>query len=153
MSDTNTIPSFGAMLRGALGDAIIADAGDNFLQMCAEDIVFQFPFAPAGAVRELRGRDAMAAYLPKAGGLIDFESMSPALAHKSTDGETFVLEFSCRGKGAQTGERYDQDYISVVRVRNGRIAHYRDYWNPLVLLTAVGGIEHLKSGFEEFLDD
>ncbi|WP_299475818.1 nuclear transport factor 2 family protein [uncultured Roseibium sp.] len=153
MSDTNSIPSFGAMLRGALGDAIIARAGENFLEMCHEDIVFQFPFAPEGTVRELHGRDAMAAYLPKVGELIDFESMSPAIAHRSTDGVTFVLEFSCKGKGAKTGGRYDQDYISVIRLQNGRIVRYRDYWNPLVLLNAVGGLGRLKSGFEEFLDD
>ncbi len=151
MSDTNTIPSFGAMLRGALGDAIIADAGENFLDMCDEGIVFEFPFAPEGSVRELRGRDTMAAYLPKAGGLISFESMSPAVTHFAKDGETFVLEFSCKGKG-EAG-RYDQNYISVIEVQNGRITRYRDYWNPLVLLNAVGGVEVLKSKLGDFIDD
>ncbi|MEW2918410.1 nuclear transport factor 2 family protein [Ruegeria sp. ANG10] len=151
MSDTNTIPSFGAMLRDALGDAIIADAGENFLDMCDEDIVFEFPFSPEGSVRELRGRDAMAAYLPKAGGLISFESMSPAITHVARDGETFVLEFSCKGAG-EAG-RYDQNYISVIEVKDGRITRYRDYWNPLVLLNAVGGIEVLKSKLEDFIDD
>lgn len=153
MSDTNTIPSFGAMLRRALKDAIIAQAGEDFLEMCDENVVFQFPFAPDGAVRELRGRSALAAYLPKANALLGFESMSAALAHRSTDGETFFLEFTCKGQGVETGERYDQDYISVVRVQNGRIVQYRDYWNPLILLKAVGGAEKLKSAFEESLHD
>lgn len=151
MSDTSTIPSFGAMLRGALGDAINAEAGENFLDMCDKDIVFEFPFSPEGSVRELRGRDTMAAYLPKAGALIKFESMSPAVAHASSNGETFVLEFSCKGKG-EAGH-YDQNYVSVITVRNGRIVRYRDYWNPLVLLNAVGGIETLKSELGDFIND
>lgn len=150
MSDTDTIPSFGAMLRRALGDAIIAEAGEDFLDMCDEDIVFEFPFRPDGSVRELRGRDALAAYLPNVGKLISFESMSPAITHASADGETFVLEFSCKGKG--DAGRYDQDYISVIEVRNRRILRYRDYWNPLVLLNAVGGIDVLKSKLGEFID-
>lgn len=150
MSETNTIPSFGAMLRQTLGDAISAQAGENFLDMCAEDIVFQFPFAPDGAVRELRGRAALAAYLPKAGHLINFESMSPATTYRTEGGETFVLEFSCKGAGA--AGRYDQTYISVIHIRKERIVLYRDYWNPLVLLNAVGGIDELTSGFEEFID-
>jgi ketosteroid isomerase-like protein len=150
MSETNNIPSFGAMLRGALGDAINAEAGENFLDMCDEGIVFEFPFSPKGSVRELRGRDAMAAYLPKAGGLISFESMSPAVTHVAKDGETFVLEFSCKGEGK--AGRYDQNYISVIKVKNGRIVHYRDYWNPLVLLNAVGGIEALKFELGSFID-
>ncbi|WP_282027291.1 nuclear transport factor 2 family protein [Ruegeria faecimaris] len=150
MTDTNVIPSFGAMLRLALGDAITAEAGEEFFEMCAEDILFEMPFAPEGAVRELRGRDALLAYLPKAGELIAFESMSLANTHKSTDGETFTLEFTCTAANAETGTRYDQDFISVVRVGNGSIIHYRDYWNPLILLSAVGSAEKLKSHFEEF---
>ena len=152
MSDAETIPSFGAMLRLALGDALAADAGEDFLAMCDDDIVFQFPYAPPGTVTEVRGKDRLAAYLPKVGALIAFESMGTPITHASRDDETFVLEFSCTGSGAQTGARYDQDYISVIRVRNGRIVHYRDYWNPLILLEAAGGTETLTSNFQEFID-
>ena len=152
MSDAETIPSFGAMLRLALGDALAADAGEDFLVMCDDDIEFQFPYAPLGTVTEVRGKDRMAAYLPKVGALVAFESMGTPIVHACEDDETFVLEFSCRGSGAETGARYDQDYISVIRVRDGRIVHYRDYWNPLILLEAVGGLEKLKSNFQEFID-
>lgn len=152
MSDPSTIPSFGAMLRSALGDAVSPDAGEDFMAMCHDDIVFQFPYAPEGSVTELRGKDRLMAYLPKAGELIGFESMSAPTVHPSTDGKTFVIEFSCKGTGLETGNRYDQDYISVVRVENGLIVTYRDYWNPLVLLSAVGGADTLKSVFKEFID-
>ncbi|MDA4848580.1 nuclear transport factor 2 family protein [Hoeflea poritis] len=152
MSDAQTIPSFGAMLRVALGDALAADAGEDFLAMCDDDIVFQFPFAPPGTVTEVRGKVRMAAYLPKVGALLAFESMGTPITHAAMDGETFVLEFSCKGSGSETGARYDQNYISVIRVRDGRIVHYRDYWNPLILLEAVGGIETLTSNFQEFID-
>ena len=152
MSDAQTIPSFGAMLRLALGDALAADAGEDFLAMCDDDIVFQFPYAPLGTVTEVRGKDRLAAYLPKVGALVAFESMGKPTTHASRDGETYVLEFSCKGSGAETGARYDQDYISVIRIRDGRIVHYRDYWNPLILLEAIGGIETLTSSFREFID-
>lgn len=151
MPETSTIPSFGAMLRHALGDAIAADAGEDFLAMCDKDIVFEFPFAPVGTVTEVRGKERMAAYLRKVGALIVFEGMGAPVIHISQNGETYVLEFSCKGSGADTGLRYDQDYISVIRVREGRIVHYRDYWNPLILLEAVGGVETLTSDFEGFI--
>ncbi len=153
MSETNTIPSFGAMLRKALGDALVSDAGEDFLAMCAEDIVFQFPYAPMGTVTELRGRNTLAEYLPEIGAMITFESMNEPVTHPSKDGETFILEFSCRGSGTDTGARYDQQYISVIQLREGRIIHYRDYWNPLILLNAVGGVEVLKSHLEDFIHD
>lgn len=153
MPTIDTISSFGAMLRHALGDAVSADAGKDFLAMCAEDIRFDFPNAPVGTVSELRGKDALANYLPKVGALITFESMGMPTVHPSKDGETFILEFSCKARGTYTGVRYDQDYISVVRVQKGRIVHYRDYWNPLILLEAVGGLEPLTSNFQEFIND
>lgn len=152
MSDKHAIPSFGAMLRLALGDAIASDAGEDFLSMCAEDIVFQFPFAPAGTVTEVKGKDRLLAYLQKAGSLIDFESMGTPIMHSSNDGETFVLEFSCKASGKDTGVRYDQNYVSIVRVSDGRIVRYRDYWNPLILLEAVGGVDVLATNFKEFIN-
>lgn len=145
MQTPDTITSFGAMLRRALGDAVAADAGEDFLAMCSDDIVFQLPYAPDGMVTELRGRDALAAYLPKVAALIAFESLSTPTVHPSQDGETFTVEFSCKGHGVKTKNRYDQDYVSIIQVQNGRIIRYRDYWNPLTVLNAVGGADTLSS--------
>lgn len=153
MSEQQTIPSFGAMLRIALGDAISLDAETDFLAMCAEDIVFQFPYAPVGSVTEIRGKTDLASYLTKVGALIAFDAMEMPIVHASRDGETFVLEFSCKGCGAKTGVRYDQNYISVIWVVDGQIQQYRDYWNPLVLLEAVGGIDALTVDFQEFIHE
>ena len=57
------------------------------------------------------------------------------------DPDTVVLEFFGRGEGVITGEAYEQRYISVIRLRDGRITHYKDYWNPIAVLQAVKGSE------------
>lgn len=36
-------------------------------------------------------------------------------------------------------------YISVITVRDGEIADYRDYWNPLAVAAALGGAEELTT--------
>ncbi|TYC52976.1 hypothetical protein FMN50_15435 [Rhodobacterales bacterium] len=61
--------------------------------------------------------------------------------------EDVVFEFSCQGQGIETGKPYDQDYISVVTLRDGRVCHYRDYWNPLVALHALGGAEAAAAAY------
>jgi ketosteroid isomerase-like protein len=58
-----------------------------------------------------------------------------------------IFEFSCSGEGVATGAPYNQLYVSVVTLRDGRIAHYRDYWNPLVVLTALGGTEAAAAAY------
>lgn len=64
-----------------------------------------------------------------------------------SSGETVVFEFSCTGQGVHTGAPYNQDYISVATLQEGRITRYRDYWNPLVVLTALGGHEAAAAAY------
>ncbi|MGF7146453.1 hypothetical protein FHS96_000062 [Sphingomonas zeicaulis] len=113
--------------------------------MLTEDVSFEFPFAPPGGVARLEGKAAVAAYLPKVGMLFTIEGLSPPRTMISADGRHAVLEFSGRAHAHEGGLRYDQDYVSVLDLRDGRISRYRDYWNPGILLAALGGVERLKA--------
>lgn len=132
---TGKFDSFSDLLRGALGERL--SPADTLLGLFADDVVFEFPFTPEGLPKRLDGVAAVANHLHKLGPLIAFGPMTLRDVHAS--GETVILEFSCTGQGVHTGAPYNQDYISVVSLRNGRIARYRDYWNPLVVLAALGG--------------
>lgn len=126
------------MLRAALGD-LLADDAHHFLDMFAEDGVIEFPYAPPGGTARLQGRPALADYLPRVTAAIRFDTVSTPTVHRTHNPEVLILEFSAEGHGLQTGLSYDQRYISVITVRAGRIVHYRDYWNPLVVLRTLGG--------------
>lgn len=136
MSDN--IQGFSAMLRRALGSRIAADAG-SFTEMMAEHAVMEFPYALPGLPSRLDGRDAVARHLEKAAGLIAFDRMGEPTVHPSTDPDITIIEFEGFGQGVETGEPYDQCYISVIRTEGGRIVHYRDYWNPIAVLRATKG--------------
>jgi ketosteroid isomerase-like protein len=135
---TDTVQSFSAMLRRALGDRIDRDA-NSFVEMMAENGVMEFPYAPIGLPARLDGRAAIARHLENVGGMIAFDRMGEPTIHPSTDPDVVIIEFAGFGRGVTTGEPYDQSYISVICTAGGRIVHYRDYWNPLVLLHATRG--------------
>jgi uncharacterized protein len=135
--------SFYDLLRAALGDRL--DPADSLLGLFADDVVFEFPYAPDGLPRRLDGTAALAAHLEALGPLLSFGPMELGNVH--ADGATVIFEFSCSGEGVATGAPYNQAYISVVTLRDGRIARYRDYWNPLVVLTALGGTEAAAAAF------
>ena len=137
--------SFSDLLRAALGDRLAP--ADSLLAMFAKDVVFEFPYAPTGLPRRLDGIAAIEAHLGKLGPLIDFGPMILGPVHGA--GETVIFEFSCTGQGVRTGAPYDQEYISVVTLRDGRIARYRDYWNPTVVLAALGGQEAVAAAYAE----
>ena len=113
--------------------------------MFSEDVVFEFPYAPDGFPRRLEGLPALGSHLERLGPMLELGQFTLHAVHLSD--ETVTLEFSCDGHGIATGLPYDQDYISVVTLREGRIAHYRDYWNPLVALSALGGADAAAAAY------
>ena len=139
----DTFDSFSDLLRAALGDRL-ASSG-SLLGLFADDAIFEFPYAPDGLPKRLEGTAALAAHLERLGPLITFGPME--LGKVYAVGETVIFEFSCSGEGVATGAPYNQLYISVVILRDERIAHYRDYWNPLVVLTALGGTEAAAAAY------
>ena len=114
--------SFSGLLRGALGDRL--RAGSEIVDLFTEDVVFEFPYAPDGLPRRLEGLPALAVHLARLGPMLELGTFTLHAVHRSE--RIVVLEFSCRGRGAATGLPYEQEYISVVSLRQGRIAHYRE---------------------------
>lgn len=138
---TDTFDSFSDLLRAALGDRLIG--GDDILDLFVDDVIFAFPFAPDVMPDRIEGKEALAAHLRRLGPLLEFGKMTLRAVHHAE--RAAILEFDCDGRGIESGAPYRQSYVSVVALRNGRIAHYRDYWNPLVLLSALGGRERLAA--------
>jgi hypothetical protein len=129
-------PSLCSLLREALGDKLTPNA-QTLLEMCSEDVVFEFPYHPPGFQERVEGRTALEAYLPTVSKLISIESRTLNHAFISVKGDMAAIEFSCRGHSQETNARYDQDYVSIIELNDGRISRYRDYWNPLVVLSAI----------------
>lgn len=135
-SPPQTLPNIAAVLRRALGAALDPEAS-GFLDMCAEDVVLEFPFAPPGAPTRVEGRAALQAYLAQIGSMIDLKEMTVPTVHASTETGTFVIEFSAAATSRINGRDLTQTYIVVIRTADGRMTHYRDYWNPLVGIAAM----------------
>ena len=131
-----TLPDIATILRHGLGSALDPEATD-LIAMCAEDVVFEFPFAPPGAPERIEGRAALEAYLGQIGRMVDLGAMTLPEVHPSTEDGVFVLEFSARATSLANGRDLTQRYIAVIRIAGGRIVHYRDYWNPLVVAAAL----------------
>jgi ketosteroid isomerase-like protein len=129
------LSGFSALLRASLTD--MAPDAHTFLQMLSEDAVMEFPFAPEGITQRLEGREAVAAHLNALSGILNINGFTAPFVYRDSDKGVTTLEFSCQGSAVQNGKPYNQDYISVITVRDGHIVHYRDYWNPLVVLEAM----------------
>lgn len=126
------------VLRAAIGDLLSPEAR-TLPEMFAEDGVMEFPYAPPGGVHWLVGRAALEAYLSRIAGSLELDHLSTSRVHRTLRPGTVVLELTGLGRATATNRPYHQRYISVVTVKDGRITRYIDYWNPLVVLDAMGG--------------
>jgi uncharacterized protein len=139
----DTVPSFSAMLRETLGDRLTPHA-PTFVEMFAEDGVMEFPYALPDA-KHLEGRQALAAHLGYLARIVELLNVSDVTLHETSDPKVVILEFASSGRAVATGEPFEQRYVSVIRLRDGHIAHYRDYWNPLAILRTMRGREFVDS--------
>ncbi|MDC0770245.1 nuclear transport factor 2 family protein [Streptomyces sp. HD] len=96
-----------------------------------EDGVFEFPFAPEGWPRRLEGKAAVFDYMRDYPDHIDLHDFPDLKIHQTLDPETIVVEMRGVGRLVPSGDPFDMTYVAVVSVADGRITHYRDYWNPL----------------------
>jgi ketosteroid isomerase-like protein len=120
-------------------DRLLAHDMAGFAGLWAVDGTMEFPFAPDGYPQRLEGRAAVAEYLRDYTDHVDLRAITSRTVHQTVDPAVVVVEFEVDGTAVRTGRPYRLRYICVITVRDGEIAGYRDYWNPLALAEALGG--------------
>lgn len=105
-----------------------------------EDGVLEFPYAPPGWNTRFEGREVIWAHMRKFPEhlQVNFTEVS---FYDTNDPDLAIGEFHGDGVAKVSGGTLKQDYISVIKSRDGKIVLYRDFWNPLRHLEALGGVE------------
>ncbi len=95
-----------------------------------DDIALEFPYGPSlGQPDRIAGKPAVVEYvkalLDRAGKLEFFDlDILP-----TTDPDLFVCEYRSNRKN-RGGQPYVQIYINKVRVKDGKVALMREFWDP-----------------------
>lgn len=110
----------------------------EWVDLFAGDGVLEFPFPPPGFPARIEGAEALYEHMK------DFPeqlqvSFSAPVYHDAADPELVIAEFTSEGTALATGRAFRQSYLSLVWVSGGRITRFRDYWNPWVIIEALGG--------------
>lgn len=116
---------------------------DRFLRVWAEDGVQVMPFSPPGFPQRLDGREAIANQyrsLPE-----NYASMRfPREILATEDANRFLVRYTGSIE-LKAGGRYDNTYVSLVTLEDGRIVEFVEYFNPIVLQNAFG--DQLQQNF------
>ncbi|HEX8701942.1 MAG TPA: nuclear transport factor 2 family protein [Myxococcaceae bacterium] len=133
---------------GALLDAhlqFIATDIERWLELFAEDAVVEFPYAASlGLPERLEGREAIRQYFIETPKHFRGLVFTKVRRYLTTEPEVAIGEVHGSATIGTTGRAYEQDYVMLLKSREGKISLYREYWNPIPGLKAFGGEESLR---------
>ena len=103
-----------------------------------EDTVFEFPYAPSlGIPERFAGRDTVTAYLKVMVEQVGALKFRDIVIVGTEDPHLFVNEYKAT-LTTPKGTNYDQVYITKVRVKDGKVILFREFWDPARVIQAGG---------------
>ena len=134
----SSTPSAVDLLRHTL-DTFLSKDMKAWTDLCADDVVAEFPFAPQGSPARIEGREALYEYLRGYPDLIDIREIPSVRVCATADENVAIAEWNVIGSVVSNGNPYNMSYATFVTFRDGLVVNYREYWNPKVFLEALGG--------------
>ncbi|MCE7009613.1 nuclear transport factor 2 family protein [Kibdelosporangium philippinense] len=140
MSQPYTPRELVSRLIDLFAEGRFADVPNFYAQDCELEIRFALPTAQV-----VRGRDGIRAMVnavdPSA---YPKMAVSDLVIHETKDPEVIIAEWDYTGT-APDGTPFRNGNIIVVRVRDGKVVHSRDYHNHIARAAAVGRLPNLLS--------
>jgi ketosteroid isomerase-like protein len=138
LKEIKDTPTAVQLLRNSL-DRFLAKDMKSWSELCDENVVAEFPFAPEGSPARIEGRAALYEYLRNYPNLIDVREIPTLKTYQTDDTNVAIAEWSVSGSVIGNGNPYEMSYATFVTFRGGLIVNYREYWNPMAFLAAMGG--------------
>jgi len=120
---------------------------DEWIDLWADDGVLEFPYAPAGRRRAYQGKADILAYMKHATGRVAADSVEQMRISPMLDPGMAVVELSFKGRALANDAPYNQSLVIFFEAQDGKLRRYREYWNPLVTIDAIGGRDKWAEGF------
>lgn len=117
----------------------------EWVNLFTKDGVLEFPYPPTGTPDYFKGHAALYDYMQHFPETFRLKFVNVRF-HETADPALVIAEFNSEGIAISTGKSYNQTYISVVETRDGKISHYKDFWNPLIGMEALGSSTGIPTG-------
>jgi uncharacterized protein len=116
-----------------------------WIDLWTEDAVQDMPFSPPEFPKRLEGKKAIARHyssLPQTVGKMVFLDLK---LYPMQDPNWILAEYRGEIEVLATGRFYNNRYCGLFQFKNGKIALFREYYNPLTLREGFG--DELTSSF------
>lgn len=102
---------------------------EGFVALLSEDVVLEWPFARPGWPARVQGRERVRELLTGMAAAVKGRDSAfrDVVVHQSTDPDVAIVECVHDVTVVATGETTSSPVVAVIRVRDDKIVHYRDY--------------------------
>jgi len=135
MTDANPSPQ--AVFAHSL-ELISSARIKEWVSLFTPDGVLEFPFPLPGFPLKVEGTAALLEHMKRFPEQLEVKFSAPTY-YRAADPELVIADFTSEGTALMTGQKFQQAYLSMLWVRDGKIRRYRDFWNPWVIIEALGG--------------
>ncbi|MGB2625730.1 MAG: nuclear transport factor 2 family protein [Candidatus Acidiferrum sp.] len=122
------------LVREALGDLV---DGEHFFDIVTDDVVYEVLYDFPGWPRIIHGRTDLMTRFRGYGNNIELQSADKLITHKTDGGHVIVIEYEVHGTILATSVRYNNRFCSIIKIKNRKIAHWRDYMDSLAAWNAL----------------
>jgi ketosteroid isomerase-like protein len=112
--------------------------GEDYFDLLADDVVFEYVISVPGYPRRVAGRQGIIDLYRDYGDYMTVHSADSLRVYRDPDASVVVLEYEVHGASVATGRPYDNRFVSIVTVRDGKVTHWRDYLDPIAIFDASG---------------
>ena len=119
---------------------ILNGDADGFAALFAPDAVIESSFAgPPGTSVRLAGREAIREYSRSVmASPLRLEGFEVVKLYQTQDPEVVITEMRAKGTVTTTGRSFTTTSVQIIRIREGHIAHSRDFADPRILEEVIG---------------
>jgi uncharacterized protein len=119
---------------------ILNGDADGFAALFAPDAVIESSFAgPPGTPVRLAGREAIRGYSRRVmASPLRLEDFEVVKLYQTQDPEVVITEMRAKGTVTTTGRSFTTTSVQIIRIREGHIAHSRDFADPRLLEEVIG---------------
>jgi uncharacterized protein len=112
--------------------------GEDYFDMLAEDVVFEYVISVPGYPERVEGRQNIIDLYSDYDSYMNVCSADNLRVYRDPAASVVVLEYEVHGQSVETGRPYDNRFVSVVTIKDSKVAWWRDYLDPVAVFDAAG---------------
>jgi uncharacterized protein len=137
-SDSSTFGADGAffaIIREGLKG--LAD-GEDYFDLLLDDVVVEYVISVPGYPSRVKGRQSVIDLYSGYDDYMTVHSADNLRVYRDPEASVAVLEYEVHGESVLTGRPYNNRFASIITVKDGKVAHWRDYLDPIAVFDASG---------------